>query len=127
MVAFIKNLNKYIEHYNIKNSYIIKHTGIEKSKFYRLLNGKQDIQYQDMELISSVLGKEISYFMQDNLDLKSTDYKEATSIGFYLGSPDESKKEMVNQVFDFLEHIDAILGIKKKIAKDALEVSNYGI
>ncbi|MDK2984757.1 MAG: hypothetical protein PWQ96_399 [Clostridia bacterium] len=127
MGDFINNLNKYINHYGIKKSFIIKQTGIEKNKFSRLLNKKQDILYEDMYTISKVLGKDISYFMQENLDLFSTDYKDSTFIAFYMGTADESKKELANNVFDFLEHIDAILGIRKKLKKDALEVLDYGI
>lgn len=69
MSKFIKNLNEYIEHYNIKNSFIVKLTGIEKNKFSRLLNRKQDIQYEDMERISKSLGKEVSYFIKEELVL----------------------------------------------------------
>ncbi|SNT11395.1 hypothetical protein SAMN05446037_104124 [Anaerovirgula multivorans] len=125
MSKFIQNLNDYIEHYNIKNSFIVKLTGIEKNKFSRLLNGKQDIQYEDMEKIANSLGKEISYFMQENLMLTQPQYEESTSIAFYMGAVDEAKKELANQIFDFLEHIDAVLGIQKKIDQDALEVLDY--
>lgn len=125
MSKFIHNLSKYIEHYGIKNSFIVKLTGIEKNKFSRLLNGKQDIQYEDMEKISKCLAKEASFFMQDNLKLTQSQYEESTSIAFYMGSVDESKKELANQIFDFLEHIDAILGIQKKIDRDSLEVFDY--
>lgn len=125
MSKFIKNLNYYIEHYNIKNSFIVKMTGIEKNKFSRLLNGKQDIQYEDMEKISVSLGKETTYFMQENLNLTKTQYEDSTSIAFYMGAVDEEKKELANQVFDFLENIDAILGIQKKINQDILEVFDY--
>jgi transcriptional regulator with XRE-family HTH domain len=127
MTKFINNLNLYIDHYNIKKSFIIKCTGIEKNKFSRLLNGKQGILYEDMEAIAKVLDKEVSYFMQEHLELTAADYKETTLIGFYMGSPDEDKKELANQVFDFLEHVDAILGVRKKMEKDALEVLDYGI
>ncbi|MTI67415.1 MAG: hypothetical protein FH753_12590 [Firmicutes bacterium] len=127
MAAFIKNLNEYINHHKIKKSFIIKRTGIEKNKFSRLLNSKQDIRYEDMKVIAEALGKEISFFLQDELELTSTDYKKTVSIGFYMGAPDEDKKELANLTFDFLEHIDAILGINKKLKKDALEVSDYEI
>lgn len=127
MNSFIKNLNEYINHFGIKNSFIIKLTGIEKNKFSRLLNCKQDITWEDMNSIAKVLGKEVSYFTQDHLDLVATDYKELTSIAFYMGTADEKQEELANQVFDFLEHIDAILGIRKKLQKDTFEVFDYGI
>lgn len=125
MSKFIQNLSQYIEHYRIKNNFIVKLTGIEKNKFSRLLNGKQDIQYEDMEKISKCLGKEVSFFMEDNMSLTQSKYEESTSIAFYMGAVDESKKELANQIFDFLEHVDAILGIQKKIDKDSCEVLNY--
>lgn len=125
MSKFIKNLNDYIEHYNIKNSFIVKMTGIEKNKFSRLLNGKQDIQYEDMEKISVSLGKETTYFMQENLNLTKTQYEDSTDIGFYMGAVDEEKKELANQIFDLLDNIDAILGIQKKIDKDSLKLVDY--
>lgn len=126
MNKFICNLNVYMEHYNLKHSFVALRAGIEKNKFSRLLNNKQDILYEDMELISKALGKEISYFLQENLKLTKANYKEANSIAFYMGSPDEGKKELANQVFDFLEHTDAILGVRKKIEKDTSEVTFYG-
>lgn len=126
MNKFIQNLNSYIDHYNLKHSFVAMRSGIEKNKLSRLLNSKQDINYVDMELIAKALGKEINYFIEENLILTNGNYKDTTSIGFYMGSPDESKEELANQVFDFLEHVDAILGVRKKIKKDALEVSDYG-
>lgn len=125
MSKFIKNLNEYIENYNIKNSFIVKLTGIEKNKFSRLLKGKQDIQYEDMERISKSLGKEVSYFIQEELVLFQPEYEESTSMVFYMGDGDEDKKELANEIFDFLENIDAVLGIQKKVDQDALEVFDY--
>jgi transcriptional regulator with XRE-family HTH domain len=127
MTNFIQNLNEYINHYGIKQSFIVKRTGIEKNKLSRVLNSIQDVTYEDMISISKALDKDLSYFVQEKLELATTDYKESTSIAFYMGTADESKKELANQVIDLLEHIDAILGIRKKLQKDAFEVSDYGI
>lgn len=127
MADFIQNLNEYINHYGIKQTFIAKRTGIEKNKLSRILNRIQDITNEDMVSISKALDKEVSYFFQEKLELLIADYKESTSIAFYMGTADESKKELANQVFDFLEHIDAILGIRKKLQKAAYEVSEYGI
>lgn len=127
MTRFVNNVNNYIEHYGIKQSFIFKRTGIEKNKLSRLLNNKQDILQEDMIKIADVLGKDVRYFLQDVLNLQTPDYKDSSSIAFYLGTPDENKVKLANKTFDFLEHIDAILGIRKKLQKDALEVSEYGI
>lgn len=127
MTNFIQNLNEYIDHYGIKQTFIAKQTGIEKNKLSRILNSIQDITHEDMASISNALGKEIGYFFQEKIELPTTDYKESSSIAFYMGTTDENKKELANQVFDFLEHLDAILGVRKKLQKCASEVSEYGI
>lgn len=127
MTNFIQNLNDYINHYGIKQTFIVKRTGIEKNKLSRILNSIQDVTYEDMLSISNALDKDLKYFVQEKLELLTADYKESTSIAFYMGTVDESKEKLANQVFDLLEHIDAILGIRKKLQKDAFEVSDYGI
>lgn len=127
MSNFIDNINDYINHHGIKKTFIAKRSDIEKNKLSRLLNGKQDILQEDMVKIASVLGKSIEYFMQGELNLQMPDYKDDTSIAFYMGTPDEGKRKLANQTFDFLEHIDVILGMRKKLEKDALEVYDYGI
>lgn len=127
MTIFIKNINEYISFYKIKQTFISNQTGIEKNKLSRLLTGKQDIAYKDMILISKALGKEVEYFTKEKLELKETQYKDTSSIAFYMGEPDESKIKFANKIFDFLEHIDAILGVQNKIERDSLEVLDYGI
>ena len=126
MTNFIQNLNAYIGHYGIKQAFIVKRTGIEKNKLSRILNSAQPVTYEDMLSISNALDKDLKYFIQEKLDLSTPDYKESASIAFYMGTVDESKEKLANQVFDLLEHIDAILGIRKKLQKDALEASDYG-
>lgn len=127
MTIFTKNLNEYINHYGIKQSFIAKRAEIEKNKLSRILNGIQDVTYEDMLSLSNALDKDLNYFIQEKLDLSTADYKESTAIAFYMGSVDESKENLANQIFDLIEYIDAILGICKKLQKDALEVSDYGI
>lgn len=122
MTNFINNFNKYIDHYGIKQAYIAKRAGIEKNKLSRVLNGVQSVTYEDMCSLSDALDKDVKYFLQEKLDLLAPDYKESASIAFYMGAVDENKEKLANQVFDLLEHIDAILGIEKKLQKDALEV-----
>ena len=123
---FIQNFNEYIDHYGIKQAFIVKRTGIEKNKLSRILNSVQPVTYEDMQSLSSALDKDIKYFLQEKLDLSTPDYKDSASIAFYMGAVDENKEKLANQVFDLLEHIDAILGVRRKLQKDALEVLDYG-
>ncbi|HOQ01105.1 MAG TPA: hypothetical protein PK604_09880 [Acetivibrio clariflavus] len=123
---FIQNFNEYIDHYGIKQAFIVKRTGIEKNKLSRILNSVQPVTYEDMQSLSGALDKDIKYFLQEKLDLSTPDYKDSASIAFYMGAVDENKEKLANQVFDLLEHIDAILGVRRKLQKDALEVLDYG-
>jgi len=123
---FIQNFNEYIDHYGIKQAFIVKRTGIEKNKLSRILNSVQPVTYEDMQSLSNALDKDIKYFLQEKLDLSTPDYKDSASIAFYMGAVDENKEKLANQVFDLLEHIDAILGVRRKLQKDALEVLDYG-
>ncbi len=123
---FIQNFNEYIDHYGIKQAFIVKRTGIEKNKLSRILNSVQPVTYEDMQSLSGALDKDIKYFLQEKLDLSTPDYKDSASIAFYMGAVVENKEKLANQVFDLLEHIDAILGVRRKLQKDALEVLDYG-
>lgn len=127
MTTFIENVNKYLAHYKIKNSFLVKMTKIEKNKLSRLLTEKQNVQLEDMEAISKALSKNISYFMQETLGLQKVEYKEDAHIAFYMGEVDEKKKALANDVFDFLENVDAILGFEKKMKKKSLVGISDGI
>lgn len=127
MNIFITNINNYMDHYGIKQSFISTKTGIEKNKLSRILNEKQDILQEDMSKIVMAVNKDIAYFMNDTLELITPNYKESTSIAFYMGTPTKEKEETANLIFDFLENIDAVLGVKDKIKKHSLEVQDSEI
>lgn len=122
MNHFIENVNKYITHYGIKQSFISGKSGIEKNKLSRLLNQQQDIASADMGKIAFVLKKEISYFIDGTIELNPMKYAESTSIAFYMGTPTKENQETASLVFEFLENIDAILGVKDKIKAHTQEV-----
>ncbi|MGN1032930.1 MAG: helix-turn-helix domain-containing protein [Intestinibacter sp.] len=124
MSKFIDNVNKYIDHYKIKQTAISIKTGIEKNKLSRLLSGKQGILMEDMENISKALGKNVAYFL-DDIKLSDIKYDDYTSIAFSMGKPTLEKTKFANTVFDFLEHIDAIIGIPNKLKKYSKEADYY--
>ncbi len=126
MSRFIQNLNTFVDRYSIKQAFIAERAGIEKNKLSRIFKGSQPVTAGDMDIISNALGKDVSFFLSENFQLNTPDYKETTSIAFYMGDPDESKKVLANDIFNLLEHIDSILSINKKLNIDALEVSDYG-
>lgn len=125
MNNYIDNINMYIAHYGIKQSFLSLKSGIQKDKLNRLLNQKQEISAPDMERIAKALGKSAEYFLKD-MNLKSIDYTDSTSIAFYMGKPTKEIQEFSNKVFDFLEHVDIIVGMNKKIKKYSSKVVNNG-
>lgn len=117
MSKIVDNINSYIENYSIKKTFLSKQTNIEKNKLSRILNNIQEPSIDEIEKISEALGKKMTYFMQDTLSFVKREYQETSSVAFYMGSPNEEKKELANQVFEFLECIDAIMGVQKKLEK----------
>ncbi|MCT4595455.1 MAG: helix-turn-helix domain-containing protein [Anaeromicrobium sp.] len=123
MNNFVKNVNKYIKYHGIKQSFISLKSNIEKNKLSRLLNGKQDILQEDMKKIALALDKNIIDFLNDDIVVNTVEYEESTSIAFYMGTPTREKENFANLIFDFIEHIDAVLGVKDKLNKNALDIS----
>lgn len=125
MSKFIDNVNKYINYYSIKQTALSIKTGIEKNKLSRLLSKKQSIQIDDMENIADALGENIKYFLGEICLDKI--HKNDSVVAFNMGKPTKEKEEFANKVFDFLEHIDAIIGIPQKIQKYSKGVDNSGL
>jgi hypothetical protein len=48
-------------------------------------------------------------------------------ISYYNGSPTESQEELAETIFDFLNHIDIILGIKNMLKLHIKNVMENGI
>lgn len=126
MNKYIDNINMYITHYGIKQSFLALKSEIQKDKLNRILNQKQEISASDMERIAKALGKSTEYFLK-NMNLKPIDYTDSTAIAFYMGEPTKEIQEFSNKVFDFLEHVDIIVGMNKKIKKYSSEAINNGL
>ena len=116
MDKFIDNVNKYICHYSIKQSAMSLKTGINSDKLSRILNREESACLGDMEKIACSLGKSVEYFLKD-MDLTEIKYNQYSLVTFNTENVTKEKEEFANKVFDFLEHIEAILGIPKKIEK----------
>ena len=76
---------------------------------------------EDMDNIAKSLGKSVTYFFND-MELNNIKYDDYTSIAFSMGEPTPEKEDFANIIFDFLEHIDAIMGIPNKIKRYSKEV-----
>lgn len=116
MNEFVDNVNRYISHYGIKQSAISLKVDIDNDKLSKILSNKECLSLEDMEKIVYSLDKNIEYFLGD-IDLSEIKYNQYPSITFNVENLTKEKEEFANKVFDFLEHIDAIMGIPKKMEK----------
>ena len=116
MNKFVDNVNKYTSYYGIKQSAISLKANIDNDRLSKILSNKECLCLEDMEKIAYSLGKNIEYFFGD-IDLNEIKYNQYPSITFNVENLTKGKEEFTNKVFDFLEHIDAIMGIPKKIEK----------
>lgn len=118
MKKFVRNVNTYIERHKIKLNFIAKYSGIDKKRLLRIKNYEEEISIEEIEKISKLLGKESSYFIHESLTFDDIDYNKNFKIQFNMDYVCCEKRRLANQVFEFLENIDAILGVQKKIDRN---------
>lgn len=127
MSNFIKNFNIFLEHYKIKQNILAMKTNYSDNKLSRMLTGKQQkISIDEMTTLANGVGKDIDYFMNDMV-LESLNNNDSVEIAFNSGTPTKESQEFANILFDFLEHVDLIIGMENKLNKNLNEVLLNGI
>lgn len=122
MNKFIENFNEFLTNYKIKQNILAKKINYDPNKLSRLLNGKQKkISVDEMAILAAAVGKDIDYFMKElSFSYMNNTYK--SEIAFSSGTPTKESEEFANILFDFIEHIDFIMGMENKINKNSREV-----
>jgi len=115
MSKFIDNVNKYLTAKKIKKAYISLKSGIEINKLSRILNHVQEPTVSDMEKIAYALGKKVEFFLGDNISISNNKIIESLDVAFYAGEPSSEQKEFALKLIDFLENVDAVLGVEKSL------------
>ena len=115
MSKFIDNVNKYLIAKKIKKVYISLKSGIETNKLSRILNGVQE------EKIAYALGEKTEFFLRDNIGISNNKTIENLNAAFYAGEPKVEQKEFALKLIDFLENIDAVLGVEKRLINSCKE------
>jgi len=121
MSKFIKNVNKYLSDLKIKQSYLCMITGMDKNKLSRLLTGAQEANSTDMEIISDGLGKNVEYFLSDQLCIPKIGNISVNKVAFYAGEPSIEQERIANKMTELIENVDEIVSAKTRflsIAKD---------
>ena len=109
MSRYIENVNLYIEHRKIKQSYISLKSGIEFRKLSRILTGVQEVTETDMEKISQALGQKIEFFLNENFYQEDEMMPDNYEMVFYVGEPIDRQRSFANMLMDFIESADEIL------------------
>lgn len=115
MGRYIDNINTYLEHRKIKQSYISIRTGIEISKLSRLLTGVQDITSTDMEKIANALGEKVEYFLTTDFSVSVPERE--SEVVFYVGEPSKEQEAFAMKLIDMIENVDEVLSAKHRFAK----------
>ena len=113
MAIFMENYKKYCKENGYKQKFVALKTGMSEAKVSRLFKGEQEANEQDMELLSKAFMKFPVFFMQEGFDEKI--YTPETSAAeFYLGEAAGRMKEYTDKLIEFVECVDAILGIRPR-------------
>ena len=114
MTKFIKNVNKYLSEMKIKQTYLSMITGIDKNKISRILTGAQEENGTDIEKIAQGLGKNVAFFLADDISIPRVGTSIADKIAFYAGEPSEKQEQIANQLMELMENIDEVLSAKSR-------------
>lgn len=112
--TFIENVNTFLSEKGIKKNYLSLKTGIEINKLSRILNGVQEANVTDIEMISDALGQEASYFLSKDFIIRENQVKQNDEVVFYAGEPSEKQAEFAKKLLELLKNADAVLGAKAR-------------
>lgn len=112
MTKFIDNVNAYLLHMKIKQTYISLKSGIDKNKLSRILTGIQDVSATDMEKIARALGRKIEFFLSDEFHVPTIMDFEREKVSFYAGEPTEKQERIANRLLQLMENMDEVMSAK---------------
>ena len=75
----------------------------------------QEPTVSDMEKIAYALGEKIEFFLEDKASVSNDKMIESLDVAFYAGDPKKEQKEFALKLIDFLENVDAVLGVEKRL------------
>lgn len=126
MTKFISNVNRYLSHMKIKQTYISLKSGIDTKKLSRILTGSQDVTGTDMEKIAHALGKEPEYFLSlSDVALAVPGETNTARFSMYAGEPGRGQERLLMDLIGLIENADEILSAKGRYMMD-LRGMRYG-
>ena len=112
MTKYIENVNAYLSHMKIKQTYISLKTGIDVKKLSRILTGSQDVSGTDMEKIAKALGKKTEFFLSDEFSVPQISSFVPEKIAFYAGEPTAQQEKIADKLVKMMENVDEVLSAK---------------
>lgn len=112
MTKYIENVNAYLSHMKIKQTYISLKTGIDTKKLSRILTGTQDINSTDMEKIANALGQKPEFFLNDAFCVPQINDFIQEKVAFYAGDPTVRQEEIAENLVKMMENIDEVMSAK---------------
>lgn len=113
MALFMENYKNYCKENGYRQKFVALKTGMTETKVSRLFKGEQEVNEQEMELLADAFMKKPGFFMQEEFREKVF-IPEASAAEFYLGESAGRMKEYTDKLIEFVECIDAVLGIKPR-------------
>lgn len=111
MSKYIKNMNAYLSDQRIRQKFLSARTGMSEDKISKLLNGKQKVTMDEMELLAEALGKDVSFFAEARNE-EETISLPVSNYAFYAGEPGPDQVKCAWKLVEFIENIDEILSSK---------------
>ena len=109
--VFINNINEYLRQRKIKHNYIALMTEWDKNNIIRLLNGKADLKWNDMEILAKSLGHDIIYFMEDKFKMEDNENRSGQIAFLQKIYRMMTKKQQINlwKCFDFMMRLHQLI------------------
>ena len=111
MSKYIKNINAYLSDQRIRQKFLSARTGMSEDKISKLLNEKQKVTMDEMELLAEALGKDVSFFAEER-SMEETYSSPVSNYAFYAGEPGPDQVKCAMKLVEFIENIDEVLSSK---------------
>ena len=111
MRRYIKIMNAYLSDQRIRQKFLSARTGMSEDKISKLLNGRQKVTIDEMELLAEALGKDVSFFAEAQSEERAIS-SPISNYAFYAGEPGPDQVKCALKLVEFIENVDEILSSK---------------
>lgn len=110
MAKFVENYVNYIDEKRYKRNFIAKKSSMEPNKLSRILTGKQPITEDEMCALAKVVGRKVSFFLDDYRG-----WQVEESCAYYSMESSAEVRMFAEELRNFADAIDVVLGAANRI------------